>query len=170
MNAPAKSMMLSAEVKVAAEVVDQIRAAIGEDDPDFLEVIENETDLLERLRKMLRAARLDEADAKATGEVINELRERKARLEGRAEKSRRIVQWALEELGLSKLDCPDMSVSLRAAAPGVEIVDLSQLPERYVRLKVEPDKAAIREALKQGEEIPGALLKNAGNSLTIRSR
>jgi hypothetical protein len=167
MNAP---MQLSAELRVAGQIIDQIREAIGEDDADFLEIVENEVDVLERLRKMLRAARLAEADAKGTADVIAELRERKTRLEEKSAKARRIVQWALEELGLSKLDAPDMSVSLRASAPGVEIVDLSQLPERYVKVTIAPDKAAIREALKQGETIPGACLKNGGNSLTIRSR
>jgi type II secretory pathway component PulL len=167
MNRP---MQLSAEVRVAAEIIDQIRAAIGEDDADFIEIVENECDVLERLRKMLRVARLAEADAKGTADVIAELQERKARLAEKSAKSRRIVQWALEELGMTKLDCADMSVSLRASAPGVEIVDLSQLPERYVKVTIAPDKAAIREALKQGEEIPGACLKNAGNALTVRSR
>jgi type II secretory pathway component PulL len=165
-----RPMQLSAEVRVASEIIDQIRAAIGEDDADFLEIVENEVDVLERLRKMLRVARLAEADAKGTADVIAELQERKARLAEKSAKSRRIVQWALEELGMTKLDCADMSVSLRASAPGVEIVDLSQLPERYVKVTIAPDKAAIREALKQGEEIPGACLKNAGNALTVRSR
>jgi type II secretory pathway component PulL len=167
MNRP---MQLSAEVRVAAEIIDQIRAAIGEDDADFVEIVENEVDVLERLRKMLRVARLAEADAKGTADVIAELQERKARLAEKSAKSRRIVQWALEELGMTKLDCADMSVSLRASAPGVEIIDMSQLPERYVRVKIEPDKSAIREALKDGEIVPGAALKNGGNALTIRSR
>jgi type II secretory pathway component PulL len=167
MNRP---MQLSAEVRVAAEIIDQIRAAIGEDDADFIEIVENECDVLERLRKMLRVARLAEADAKGTADVIAELHERKARLAEKSAKARRIVQWALEELGMTKLDCADMSVSLRASAPGVEIIDMSQLPERYVRVKIEPDKSAIREALKDGEIVPGAALKNGGNALTIRSR
>jgi hypothetical protein len=163
-------MQLSTEVRVAAEIIDQIRAAVGENDPDFVDLIDSETDLLERLRKMLRAGRLAEADAKATGEVIVDLRERKSRLELKAERLRRMVMFALQELGLKKLDAPDMSVSLRDGPPGVEITDASILPDRYVRIKVEPDKAAIREALKDGEEIPGACLKNGALALTVRSK
>jgi molybdopterin converting factor small subunit len=167
MNRP---MQLSAEVRVAAEIIAQIRDAIGDDDADFIEIVENETDLLERLRRMLRVARLAEADAKATGEIMTELRERKARLEGRSEKLRGMVKYALCELGMTKLDAPDMTVSLRAGLPGVEITDLSQLPERYVKVTIAPDKAALREALKDGEQIPGACLKNAEPSLSIRSK
>ena len=161
---------LAIDVRIAAEIIDQIRAAVGEDDPDFAELVESETDLLERLRKMLRAARLAEADAEATGEIIRDLHERKSRLKLRAEKLRGLTLFALQELGMKKLDAPDMSVSVRDGAPGVEITDASALPDRYVRIKVEPDKAAIREALKDGEEIPGALLKNGSPALTIRSK
>jgi hypothetical protein len=165
-----KPMQLSAEVRVAAEIIDQIRAAIGDDDADFVEIVENETDVLERLRKMLRVARLAEADAKATADIMDELRDRKTRLAGKADKLRDSVKWALQELGMTKLDAPDMSVSLRTAAPGVEIIDLSQIPERYLKVTVAPDKAAMREALKDGEIIPGACLKNGQPSLTVRSR
>jgi hypothetical protein len=163
-------MNLSAEVRVAAEIIEQIRAAIGDDDADFAEIVENETDILERLRKMLRVARLAEADAKATADIMDELRDRKTRLAGKADKLRDSVKWALQELGMTKLDAPDMTVSLRNAAPGVEIIDLSQIPERYLKVTVAPDKAAMREALKDGETIPGAVLKNGAPSLTIRSR
>jgi type II secretory pathway component PulL len=166
----AKPMQLSAEVRVAAEIIEQIRAAIGDDDADFAEIVENETDILERLRKMLRVARLAEADAKATADIMDELRDRKSRLAAKSDKLRDSVKWAMSELGMDKLPAPDMSVSLRNAAPGVEIIDLSQLPERYVKVTVAPDKAAIREALKDGETIPGACLKNGAPSLTIRSR
>jgi hypothetical protein len=165
-----KPMQLSAEVRVAAEIIEQIRAAIGDDDADFAEIVENETDILERLRKMLRVARLAEADAKATADIMDELRDRKTRLAGKADKLRDAVKWAMSELGMDKLPSPDMTVSLRNAAPGVEIIDLSQIPERYLKVTVAPDKAAMREALKDGENIPGAVLKNGSPSLTIRSR
>jgi hypothetical protein len=167
MNAP---MQLSAELRVAGQIIDQIREAIGEDDADFLEIVENEVDVLERLRKMLRAARLAEADAKGTADVIAELQDRKARLAEKSEKLRDAVTFALSELGMSKLEAPDMTVSLAAGAPGVEITDLSQLPERFVKVTIAPDKAAIREALKDGEPIPGAVLRNPQPSLRIRSR
>jgi hypothetical protein len=167
MNRP---MQLSAEVRVAAEIIDQIRAAIGEDDADFLEIVENETDVLERLRKILRSARLDEADAVACGLLLDELRDRKTRLSGRAERKRDTVKWAMSELGMPKLDSPDMTVTLRAGQAGVEITDLSQVPERYVRVKVEADRAAIRQALKDGDIIPGAVLTNPMPVLTVRTR
>lgn len=162
---------LAADVRVAAAAIDLIRAAgIDEADSDFAALVETECDALERLRRMLRAARVAEADAKATGDVINELRERKTRLESKSEQLRGTVLWALEELGMTKLEAPDMTVSVRPGRPGVEVTDLSKIPDRFVRVKIEPDKAAIRDALEQGEQIEGVTLKNARPSLTIRSR
>jgi hypothetical protein len=165
-----KPMQLSAEVRVAAEIIEQIRAAIGDDDADFAEIVENETDILERLRKMLRVARLAEADANATSEIMKEMQERKWRLKHKSDKLRDAVKWAMSELGMDKLPAPDMSVSLRIGPPGVEVIDLSQVPERYIKVTIEPDKASIREALKDGEIVPGACLKNGSPTLTVRTR
>lgn len=60
------------------------------------------------------------------------------------------------------------TVSLRTAVSVV--VDVARLPERYMRRKetVEPDKAAIKEALERGESIPGATLE-ATESVCIRT-
>ncbi len=162
---------LPREMAVARAAVDLLRnAGVGEDDPDFLTMLENETDALEILRSIIRRARLDDADAEATKAIETQLRERRTRLAERADKARNVVLHAMQDMGLEKLPMPDATVSVRAGRPSVEITDLSRLPERYVRVKVEADRAAIGEALKQGEVIPGAVLSNAAPSLSIRTR
>lgn len=162
---------LPRDLAIARAAVAALReAGITEEDPDFGTLLENESDALETLRHMLRKARLDEADADATKTIETQLKERRTRLLARAESLRTAVANAMADLGLSKLPSPDMTVSLRAGKPAVEITDLSKLPERYVRVKVEADKAAIRAALEDGEIIPGVALGNAAPVLTVRSR
>lgn len=41
-----------------------------------------------------------------------------------------------------------------------EVDDLSLLPEMFIRVKYEPDKAAIKEAIENGLDVPGAHIKN----------
>lgn len=59
------------------------------------------------------------------------------------------------------------TVSLRTAVSVV--ADVEMLPDRYIRRRetVEPDKAAIKEALERGEVIPGASLETT-ESVSIR--
>lgn len=162
---------LPRDLAIARAAVAVLReAGITEEDPDFAELLENEADALETLRHMLRRARLDEADAEATKSIETQLKDRRARLLARAESLRHAVMNAMSELALTKLPAPDMTVSLRTGKPSVDVTDLSKLPERYVRVKVEADKAAIRAALDDGEDIPGVTLGNASPVLTVRTR
>jgi hypothetical protein len=38
----------------------------------------------------------------------------------------------------------------------VKIIDPQAIPPDYVRIKIEPDKTAIKKAIDQGELVPGA--------------
>ena len=50
------------------------------------------------------------------------------------------------------------SVSYRKTQ-AVQIVDEDAIPEEFIRIKEEPDKVSLKEALKEGHEIPGAFLE-----------
>ena len=60
-----------------------------------------------------------------------------------------------------------VAIATRNNAPSVFLVDDFECPEEYQRIKVEPDKTAIKGALKDGLEIPGALLIKT-RSVTIK--
>ena len=66
---------------------------------------------------------------------------------------------ALQEAGLQRLKGSVYSLSIRGTDV-VQVTDDKALPVDYVRTKtiIEPDKAAIKAALKEGQEIPGAEL------------
>lgn len=161
---------LAADVRIAAGIRERIiESGLAEGDPDFETILETEAeDTLDRLRRMMRAARWAEKQADALGEIIKDGRERKSRLEAKAEQIRSVVQWALGEIGLDKLEAPDFTASLRAGPPSVVITDELALPDEYVRVKREPDKTALKAALKEGAAIPGASLSNGGVSLSAR--
>jgi hypothetical protein len=168
MNAPA--LNLSAEVAVAKSIVELIRGDVPDDDPDFLTLVESECDVIERLRRMLRAARHAENSAKALGEMIGEMRDRKTRFDDKATSLRATVSWALQELGIKSLESPDFTATLSPGKRPVKIVNEALLPDDLCRIKREPDKAKIKELLEAGTPLEGAILGNPQPVLTVRVR
>ena len=65
----------------------------------------------------------------------------------------------LDEEGMHKykLELPHSKISYRKS-DSVEVADVEMLPEEYVKTKIEknPDKVAIKNAIKGGKEIKGA--------------
>lgn len=169
MNATAR-IPLHQEMAVASQVAAALIAAgIEPDDPDYAELLGNETDVLERLRRILRAACHTEAQSKALGEMLGEMRERKARLDKKAESLRGVVLQALGELGLRKLEAPDFSASVGGPKPSVLITDEAALPDDVCAFKRVPSKTAIAAALAEGP-VAGASMSNGTPTLTIRTR
>ena len=58
------------------------------------------------------------------------------------------------------------TLSVRTASKTV-ITDEMLIPPQYLRTKIEPDTAAIKEAIKAGETVPGAMLVDSV-SLTVK--
>ena len=65
----------------------------------------------------------------------------------------------IDEEGIHKykLDLPHSKISYRKS-DSVEVTDFENLPEEYIKTKIEknPDKVAIKNAIKDGKEIKGA--------------
>ena len=166
---------LAAEVAIARQAIDRIREVIGDDDADFLELVESETDALEILRRLLRRARRAEAEAKAVADMRRELAEelaaREERHARRADALRRAVGWAMGELGLPKIMAPDFTATVSTPAHGpVEVPDPEAVPAEYCRVVKTPDKAAIKSLLDSGERVNWASFAPARPRLTIRTR
>lgn len=98
-----------------------------------------------------------EADAKAIKEEAKNLTARAKTAENKANHLRDYLQFCL---GGEKFQSPRLSVSFRRSKK-VEIDEnrLFDIPEEFLRYKdPEPDKKAISEALKAGEDVPGCEL------------
>lgn len=161
---------LANDVRVAQDIIAQIAdAGIDSEDPDFATLVESECDVLERLRRIIRAARHTDAQAKALAEMLADGRERKARLEKKADRLRGAALWALGELGQKRLEAPDFTATIGAGRPKVVITDADALPDDVCVLKREPSKTAIAEWLAE-KPCPGAEFGNPTPSLTVRTR
>lgn len=81
-------------------------------------------------------------------------------------KVERLKSW-LKESG-EPINDPRVKVSFRKSPDSVEVFSTERLPSMYFRVKTEPDKTAIKKALQDGKDIPGARLITDGISITIK--
>ena len=84
-------------------------------------------------------------------------------LASRRQAGEKRVEWLKNYLKMSlngeKFKTPRCSVSYRKTQ-AVQIVDEDALPEDFVIVYTSPRKMAIKEALKAGDEVPGAVLED----------
>lgn len=91
---------------------------------------------------------------------IKRLQEQKKRIENAKQRMIEIVSNAMLDFGIVEVKGDTLKLNFRTSET-VEVFDELLLDDKYKRVKVEPDKVAIRKALKNGEEVQGArLLEN----------
>lgn len=89
------------------------------------------------------------------------LAQRRKRLERQAERLKGLLDY---ELAGKTFKTPLVSCRYRKSQR-VDVLDLASIPERYCRIETvkTPDKKAIKEAIKKGEEVQGVALIDAQN-------
>ena len=106
---------------------------------------------------------------------INVIKAERARL---AEKIRTITNYQeglkaylrdnMNRCGITKIKSPLFSVSIGKPSKSVVIDDIDRVPDNYIRLKKEPKKSEIKQAIKDGHTIPGAYIEDGKPRLTIK--
>lgn len=95
---------------------------------------------------------------------IARLQALKAQRDKIAQGLRDYLRENMERAGIEKIECPLFSIGIRKNPPSVEITNIDDVPFSFWRTPEPkppvsaPDKAAIKDALKRGEEVPGARL------------
>ena len=154
----------------------ELRRRLVEADPDIDErtladTLEGATSLKEAIGRIIRSALEDEHLAEALKSRLEQMRERLARIEATAENKRQVALAAMEEADLEKILEPDFTVSLRAAPPGVVIVNAQDIPEWFwIPQSPKLDKRRILETLKAGTAVMGAELANSRITLAVRTK
>lgn len=70
----------------------------------------------------------------------------------------------MEAAGIEKIECPLFKIAIQKNPPAVDVFDPLSLPAKYMVMPQPkpvfpaPDKAAIKAAIKDGEDVPGARL------------
>jgi transcriptional regulator of heat shock response len=120
------------------------------------EAIEDKAENVAKLIKCL------DSDCKAIKEEEQRLADRRKALENKISSIKEYLQNQMEVAGLNKVKRPTITISIQANPPSVEVMDESLIPSTYmVPQPSKIDKRAILTALKEGEFIPGASIKQS---------
>lgn len=118
------------------------------------------------ISEMIARADVRKAEAKRMQELA-------ATDENRARLLRDRLKCFFQQHGLKTLETPRYKLSLTrhgGKLPMVidESVPVAQLPKQFQRVSIDPDTAAIREALERGEHLDFARLGDRGSSMRIK--
>ena len=151
-------------------------AQIAQNDPELAAdeaamsaLLTEHTDVNEIMRRLARFVLEADGQARVAKDRADNLSARAARFTRRKDSARGTLLAMMDALGLRNIKDPEFSVTLRPGTPGVVITDETALPDAFVRVTRQPDKAAIKDALNAGTDVPGAALANGMPSITLRS-
>ena len=143
---------------------------LEEDDQLRADMIEGETDAFNLLQRLERKRQDAEDLINGTLDRVAELQQRRVRLDRREEAFRKLMFDVMQIAHIQKAELAEATLSIRNNPPKVIITDEALIPENYIRIKREPNKAEIATLLKRGSTIPGAELSNAEPTLSIRTK
>ena len=140
----------------------QVDEEPGEIEPATLESVQIASE--EKIIATAMYIRRLDALNKATKETIQDLQERVSADSKRIEALKWLMTKAMDSLQYTEVKSPEVTLRFRKSS-SVEITDSESLPEKFLRTKtvVEPDKTAIKNALKAGEKIQGVQLVESRN-------
>ena len=109
-----------------------------------------------------------EAEAKAIKEAQDAMDKRRKAATAKAERLRNYLFHGLKLAGVAKMQFPHFVISVKQCPESVKIADGVKLPDEFLRhVDPEPNKVAIKEALKAGRDVPGCMLER-GEKLEIK--
>ena len=156
----------------AKGLADALREGGFADDEDLIaDAIEGETDAMEAVSRLLRWMAEKQSHAAILGDLVSSYGARKKRYEEAIKSARGALARFMDETGLTRIERPEATLSMRQGSPSVIYpadLDPETLPEQFRRWTCDADKAAIKEAMLAGEEVPGLTLSNGGTSLAVR--
>jgi hypothetical protein len=165
---PNLHLELDKDKRIRAELVS--RFPDNADDPDVMtDTLDGISTLPEAIAAVLRSGREDEAIAEGPlSEQIKRMQARKARLVERAARKKSLALWAMQEADRHRINAPDFIAYLGMSQAKVIIPDESKLPTHWLRIKTEPDKKKIWEALRAGLPVTGASLGNPQPMIIVK--
>ena len=161
--------------RIPLAMIRDIAAALAEyrdDEEAYLDTLDGETDAVDIIDHLIEQSQHATAMVVAIKAREDALKARRERIAARAEAAKDALQEVLEAIDLRKVERPSATVSRRAGSVSVVIENEDEIPSQMMTVKTTsaPDKKAIRQHLEAGETVPGARLRRAPETVTIRSQ
>lgn len=162
---------MPSQIKLTLEKVAELRAMLGDADPDLIrDMIEGETEAFELMDWLLAKEAEEFMFQEAIENRIETLRARQEASGNRRERLRGAIEALMTAIGDKTIRRPDATVTLGWRKPGISSIDESQLPDQFWKIEKKVSRSAINEAFGKGEIVPGVMMDNGGNTLTIRRK
>lgn len=127
--------------------------------------------LEEKAKRVAYAPKILDAEADAIEAAAKEMMARAKAKRTRADGIREYLKTCMEVAGISKIESPHFAISIQKNPHSVDVFETALIPAEYMRQAAppppEPDKVAIKEALKSGVEVPGCVLVQ-GTKIVIK--
>lgn len=112
-----------------------------------------------------------QSTAAAIKQAESDMAARRKAMENRADSLMRYLFDSMTVAGIEKIECPHFRLAIKNNPAAVEIFEPGLVPASFMRTPEppppSPDKTAIKEALKAGQDVPGARL-TSGQRLEIK--
>lgn len=139
------------------------------DPATLLDTLEGETELHESLLVVYEEIMENISLLSGLDSTIEALQVRAGRLKKTNETLRNVILSAMDKAGLKTIKGPLATLTARKGKPAAIIDEESDIPSKFFTPQPPKlDKKAVKNALDEGEAIPGAHLSNGSISLTIR--
>lgn len=119
-------------------------------------------DLETKARNVAAFIRNLETTAEAIKQAEADMAKRRKAIEARTERLKTYTLEAMTANGIDRIDSPYFALTVAKNPPSVDIYDIKQVPEQFMRQPEppppSPDKKTIMAKLKNGEEIAGCRL------------
>lgn len=161
-------MNIHASLPAIAALAAEIRAILGDDDPDLIECIDAETNVMDAIGALIHERAEAKAHEAASRDAANDFAARAKRLGERYDAINLMLGRILDAVGEDKIKHPLGTVYRTAPSLSVEITDERDVPRQLCRFS--PDRVAIKAALKAGETVPGAALTMGKPGVSVRCR
>ena len=152
----------------------QVRALLNEfpellgDEDLKADMLSGGTDFYEIIEKIHLSFIENSALLHGLIDLLDGLKKRREALGNRVDFQRTLIKKLMDTAEIKSIDLAAAKLTVGKSPSKVIITDEAAIPDAFVRIKREPNKSAIKEALIRGENVPGATLSNGGTSLTIR--
>lgn len=164
-----------AKYQFSAGVVEQQIQALINEHPDIMfdedlkeDMLLGSTDFYELVGKIHLNIMHNSALMHSLIDILDDINRRREVLRNRVDFQRALIKRLMEVADQRSIDLPTAKISLGKSPAKVIITDENAIPDEFMRVKRDPNKTAIKEALVGGKDVPGATLSNGGTSLTIR--
>lgn len=143
---------------------------LADDESLRLDMVEGSTTAIGVIERALAECLDAEALVEGIGIRMKDLSTRAGRLQRKGEAMRSLIKAVMKAALLDKVPLPEATLSITKARETVGIIDIDELPQGYFKTIRQADKAAIKDALAGGQDVPGAALVMGSEGLSIRTK